>query len=126
MGRSVVVVDDSRFLVKQISDFFEKELGFTVSAMGYDGNDAVTLYLKYRPDLITIDITMPNKTGLDAMKEIISEFPQAKVLIISAVRGESMLECMNHGAKGYIEKPLKFNDPEFVSDFKETINEIFR
>ena len=125
MGKTVVIVDDSRFLIKQISDFFEKQLEFTVCATGFDGNDAVTLYRKYKPDLITLDITMPNKTGADAMKEIINEFPRANVLMISAVRGESMLECMNLGAKGYVEKPLKFNDPAFIADFKETIREIF-
>ena len=57
MGKTVVIVDDSRFLIKQISDFFEKQLEFTVCATGFDGNDAVTLYRKYKPDLITLDIT---------------------------------------------------------------------
>lgn len=124
MSRSVIIVDDSKFLIKQIVDFFEKQLGFTVLATGSDGNEAVELFRKHKPDLITLDITMPNKTGAEAMKEIVAEFPDANVLMISAVRGESMLECMNSGAKGYIEKPLKFNDSEFVEDFKETISEI--
>lgn len=124
MDRTVVIVDDSKFLIKQIVDFFQNQLGFTVLATGSDGNEAVELYRKHRPTLITLDITMPNKTGADAMKEILSDNPDANVLIISAVRGESMLECMNNGAKGYIEKPLKFNNAEFIEDFKETINEI--
>lgn len=125
MGHTVVIVDDSKFLIKQIVDFFDKQLGFTVLATGSDGNEAVELYRKHKPDLITLDITMPNKTGADAMKEIIQEFPDANALMISAVRGDAMLECMNAGAKGYIEKPLKFNDPEFVIDFKDTVSEIF-
>jgi len=124
MDRTVVIVDDSKFLIKQIVDFFQNQLGFTVVATGSDGNDAVELFRKHKPGLITLDITMPNKTGAEAMKEIITEFPDANILMISAVRGESMLECMNSGAKGYIEKPLKFNDSEFVQDFKETIEEI--
>jgi two-component system chemotaxis response regulator CheY len=125
MQRKVVIVDDSKFLIKQIVDFFERQLGFVVVETGCDGNDAVNLYRRHRPDLITLDITMPNKSGETAMKEILAEFPDANVLMISAVRGEAMLECMNGGAKGYIEKPLRFNDPEFVNDFKETIKEIF-
>lgn len=125
MGRTVVIVDDSKFLIKQIVEFFDKQLGFTVLETGSDGNEAIELYRKHKPDLITLDITMPNKTGADAMKEIVQEFPNANVLMISAVRGDAMLECMNAGAKGYIEKPLKFNDPEFVTDFKDTVNEIF-
>lgn len=124
MNRTVIIVDDSKFLIKQIVDFFEKQLSFTVLATGNDGNEAVELYRKHKPDLITLDITMPNKTGAEAMKEIVAEFPEANVLMVSAVRGESMLECMNSGAKGYIEKPLKFNDAEFVADFKDTVAEI--
>jgi two-component system, chemotaxis family, chemotaxis protein CheY len=125
MSKTVVVIDDSKYILKQIINFFEKELSFEVLASGYDGNDAVELYQKYKPDLITLDITMPNKDGEQAMKEILEEFPNANILMISAVRGEAMLECMNNGAKGYIEKPLKFANAEFITDFKETVNEIF-
>ena len=125
MKRTVVVVDDSKFLLKQITEFFEQQLGFSVAATGCDGNDAVELYRQYKPDLVTLDISMPNRSGADAMKSILSEFPQAKVLMISAVRGNAMLQCMCDGAKGYIEKPLKLGDAEFVKDFKETVEEIF-
>ncbi len=125
MKKTVVIVDDSKFLLKQISEFFEQQLGFTVLATGCDGNDAVDLYRQYKPDLITLDISMPNRSGEDAMRDILSEFPQAKVLMISAVRGNAMLQCMCDGAKGYIEKPLKLADTEFVKDFKETVEEIF-
>ena len=123
MAKTVIIVDDSKFLIKQIAQFFEKNLGFQVVATGNDGNEAVELYRKHKPDLITLDITMPNKDGQEAMKEIFAEFPQASVLMISAVRGDAMLECMKMGAKGYVEKPLKFNDAEFVKDFQETVEE---
>jgi DNA-binding NarL/FixJ family response regulator len=69
---------------------------------------------------------MPNRDGMDAIKEIIKEYPNANILMISAVRGSAMLECMNAGAKGYVEKPLKFADSEFVNDFKDTVNEIVK
>jgi two-component system chemotaxis response regulator CheY len=126
MSKTVVIVDDSKFLIKQIVEFFENQLGFQVVATGNDGNEAVELFKKHQPDLITLDITMPNKDGMDAMKEIMKEFPAANILMISAVRGSAMLECMNAGAKGYVEKPLKFADSEFVNDFKETVNELFK
>ncbi|MBN1759758.1 MAG: response regulator [Chitinispirillaceae bacterium] len=125
MKRTVVIVDDSKFLMKQITDFFEQQMGFSVVATGSDGNDAVELFRKFKPDLITLDISMPNKSGADAMKEILSDYPDAKVLMISAVRGNAMLQCMCDGAKGYIEKPLKLGDAEFIKDFKETVEEIF-
>lgn len=124
MSKSVVIVDDSKFLVKQIVNFFNIQLGFEVVATGNDGNDAVELYKRHTPDLITLDITMPNKDGYQALKEILVDFPDANILIISAVRGDTMLECMTNGAKGYIEKPLKFGNPEFVEDFKNTVTEI--
>jgi len=126
MSKTVVIVDDSNFLIKQIVDFFENQLEFQVLGTGNDGNEAIELYRKHKPDLITLDITMPNKDGMDAMKEIIMEYPNAKVLMISAVRGNAMLECIHAGAKGYVEKPLKFSDSEFVIDFKETVSDIFK
>lgn len=125
MSKKVVIVDDSKFLIKKIVVFFENEMKYQVVAQGYDGNDAVELYRKHQPDLIALDITMPNKDGQQAMEEIIDEFPKANILIISAVRGDTVLECMDAGAKGYIEKPLRFTDPEFIEDFKETLDEIF-
>ncbi len=124
MSKSVVIVDDSKYLINKIANFFEKEMNFEVTALGYDGNEAVALYREHKPDLITLDITMPNKDGQQAMKEILSEFPDANILIISAVRGDTVLECMSDGAKGYIEKPLKFSDTEFIEDFKETLDEV--
>lgn len=125
MSKKVVVVDDSKFLVKQIVQFFQTEMGFEVVATGHDGNDAVEMYEEHKPDLITLDITMPNKDGQQAMEEIITKYPDANVVMISAVRGDTMLECMSFGAKGYVEKPLKFKDAEFVEDFKSTIEEVF-
>lgn len=125
MNKTAVIIDDSRFLINQIKDFFENTLGFSVIGTGTDGNQAVELYRKHEPDIITLDITMPNRDGEDALREIIGEFPDANVLMISAVRGDTMLECLSAGAKGYIEKPLKFSDSEFIADFHETIREIF-
>ncbi len=125
MSKTVVVVDDSKFLVKQIVQFFESEMGFSVIATGNDGNDAIELYTKHKPDLITLDITMPNKDGQQALEEILEKDASATVLMISAVRGDTMLECMATGAKGYIEKPLKFKNSDFVEDFKDTIREVF-
>ncbi|HKP95751.1 MAG TPA: response regulator [Fibrobacteria bacterium] len=125
MAKRVVVVDDSRILIRQISDFLIQQMGYEVVGTGMDGNQAVSLFRQYRPDLITLDITMPNKDGKAAMKEIMAEFPEAKVLMISAVKGTAMLQCIKDGAKGYIEKPLMFKNEQFVRDFKDSLEEIF-
>lgn len=123
MSKKVVIVDDSGFLAKQIKEFFEKQMGYTVVAIGKDGNEAVSLYKEHKPDLMTMDLTMPNKDGKTAIAEILTEHPEARIVVVSAVKGNTMLECMKLGAKGYIEKPLKFAEAVFVDDFKKSIEE---
>jgi len=56
-------------------------------------------------------------------KEIIAEFPDARIVVISAVRSQEMIECIQLGAKSYIEKPLKFDTQEYVRDFALTVEE---
>jgi len=125
LPKSVIIVDDSSFLSKQISEFFSSQLGFQVLATGKDGSEAVELYRKHKPDLVTMDLTMPNKDGKSAIYEILTEFPDARILVISAVKGTAVLECLNRGVKGYVEKPLKFTDPIFIEDFKLSVDEAF-
>lgn len=126
MPKSVLIVDDSIFLSKQIAEFFTSQLGFRVLAIGKDGNEAVELFQMHQPDLLTLDLTMPNKDGRTAIDEILSEFPQARILVISAVKGRTVLDCLNRGARGYVEKPLRFGDPIFVEDFRQSVDEAFR
>jgi DNA-binding NarL/FixJ family response regulator len=123
--RTVVIVDDSIFILNRLDRFLREKLGFEVVAQGKDGNDAIALYEKHRPDLLTLDISMPNKRGNDAAKEILSKYPEAKIMIVSAVRGNEILECLSMGVKGYMEKPLRFEEPTYANDFCETIAEIF-
>lgn len=125
MSRTVLIVDDSSFLSKQIADFFATQLGFQVVGIGKDGNEAVEMHRRLRPDLVTMDLTMPNKDGKTAINEILAEFPDARILVISAVKGNAVLECLNRGAKGYVEKPLKFADSLFVEDFRQSVEEVF-
>lgn len=124
MSKKVIIADDSKFLTKNIKEFFEKEMDFDVVAVAFNGVEAVDLYRIHKPDLITLDITMPEKDGEDALDDIIREFPEAKVVMMSAVRGETMGNCIKAGASAFIEKPLKFTDPDFVENFKETIEEV--
>jgi two-component system chemotaxis response regulator CheY len=125
MSKRIVIVDDSIFLIKQLTAFFEAAMGYTVVGAGSDGNQAVALYRQHKPDLITLDITMPNKDGMEALAEIMEEFPEANVMMISAIRGQEMIKCIKIGAKAYMEKPLLFNDEQFVSDFKVSLAEVF-
>lgn len=122
-GSKVVVVDDSSFLAKEITEFLANQLGLEVVGVGRDGNEAVDLFRTLRPDLITMDLTMPNKDGKAAIQEILTEFPGANILVISAVRGKMVVECLKLGIKGYVEKPLKFSNPLFIEEFKASVRE---
>lgn len=124
MSKRVVIVDDSAFVRKQLKKFFETDLQYEVVATGVNGAEAIELYEKYKPDLMTLDIVMGGMDGVDAVKTIMPKHPEARIMMVSAVRTGEMLECISNGAKGYVEKPLKMKDEEFLQDLKETINEI--
>lgn len=127
MKRKVLIVDDSTFLLDMLRGFFEGgTIGeYEVVATGSNGIHAVELYRRHRPDLMTLDLTMPVKDGRTALAEIMSEFPSARVVIVSAISGSTMLDCIKLGARGFIEKPLLFEDEEFRRDFAQTLESAF-
>jgi two-component system chemotaxis response regulator CheY len=126
MDRTVVIVDDSKFQTMQLGRFFADVMGFQVLATGENGEEAVELFRAHKPDLITMDLTMPKLDGRGALSQIIAEFPEARILVISAVKGPLLLDCLAIGAKSYIEKPLRFDKDDFVRDFKATVEEILQ
>ncbi|MDB5105438.1 MAG: chemotaxis protein CheY [Fibrobacteres bacterium] len=125
MKRKVIIIDDSKFLQNILQEFFQDRMGYEVVAVGTNGVDAVQLYRQHLPDLMTLDITMPVKDGVAALEELMPEFPEAKVLLVSAVSGDSILECLRLGARGYIEKPLRFEDEEFRKEFIDLVESMF-
>lgn len=117
------IVDDSVFIADKMKSYLESS-SHEIVGIASDGAEGVELYQKYSPDLITIDLTMPNKNGFECLKEILVIDPNAKVLIVSSLNDQSMIvDCMNAGAQGYIEKPLKFRNVAFCTDFDECVNE---
>ncbi len=121
--KSVVIIDDSKYIIGMLERFFVEQLHFKIAATALDGTEAVELYRRYKPDLVTLDLSMPNKDGKEVLKELLDEFPQANILVISAIRGDAVMQCLSMGAKGYIEKPLRLNNADFIADFIETVNE---
>jgi len=120
----VVIVDDSMLVRLQLKKFFEEEMKFEVAGLGNDGNEAVSLYHQHKPDLITIDLTMPNKDGYEALKEIIAEDDDARILICSAIKDPAKVtQTLEAGARGYIKKPLQLTDSEYVERIKDDIEE---
>jgi two-component system, chemotaxis family, chemotaxis protein CheY len=122
--KNVIIIDDSQYVVDKLKKFVSERLNFNVVATANDGSFALELYKKYHPDLVFLDIMMPIMDGVSALSAILKEDPGANVMMVSAVRGDSMLRCMVLGAKGYIEKPIKLHEKEYADDFIQTVREI--
>jgi len=102
----VMIVDDAAFMRLMIKDILEKN-GYTVVAEANNGIKAVELYKKEKPDIVTMDITMPGMDGIEALKAIIDIDPAAKVIMCSAMGQQAMVEeALNAGAKGFVIKPF--------------------
>lgn len=103
----ILVVDDAAFMRGSL-EFILKNAGHEVVGTGRDGSEAIELYRKLKPDLITMDILMKDMDGLTALKAIKGEFPDAKVVMITALGQESKAkEAERLGAAGYMKKPFK-------------------
>jgi len=112
MATTVMIVDDSLFMRKMLRDILEEE-GYEVVAEASDGVEAVDKYRESRPGLTTLDIVMPNKTGIEALQEIMAFDPAARVVMCSAVGQESLtVAAAQAGAKAFILKPF---NPELVA-----------
>ncbi|MEG6523231.1 response regulator [Desulfotomaculum sp. 1211_IL3151] len=103
----ILIVDDAMFMRKALRNMLERN-GFEVVDEAENGAMGVEKYKKCRPDLVTMDITMPEMTGIDALKAIKAYDPQAKVIMVSAMGQESFVkEAVLSGAKSFIVKPFK-------------------
>src|SRR3954464_5285211 len=103
----VLVVDDAAFMRKMVGDALTKG-GHEVVAEAGNGVEAIQRYQEVRPEVMTLDITMPEKDGLDALREIIALDPSAKVIMCSALGQESkVLESIKIGAKDFVVKPFQ-------------------
>lgn len=103
----ILLVDDAAFMRMMIKDTLSKN-GYTDLYEASDGAQAVERYVEVSPDLVIMDITMPNMDGLEALKAIRSKDPNAAVVMCSAMGQESMvIEAIKSGAKDFIVKPFK-------------------
>lgn len=104
---TVIVVDDSPIIVKKLTILLHT-FGYKVVQTASNGKEAVAAYKQHKPDVVTMDITMPGMDGIEATQEIISEFPDAKIVMITSHGQENMvLDALKAGAKGYVLKPFQ-------------------
>lgn len=102
---NILVVDDDPLVVMSIRTILEAGGKIKVTDTGGSGKEAVALYKQHRPDLLLMDIRMSEMTGLEAAEEILSDFPEAKILFLTTFSDdEYILKALEIGAKGYILK----------------------
>lgn len=105
----ILIVDDSTVMRKNLYSIFNKN-GHEVVGEAVDGRQAILLYSSLKPDLVTMDITMPKMSGVDAVSEIVKKDSNAKIIMISALNQKQMVfEALKNGAKHYIIKPIDSN-----------------
>ncbi|MFC7686918.1 response regulator [Ureibacillus sp. GCM10028918] len=111
---TVLIVDDALFMRVAVGNMF-KDWGFEVVGEASNGREAVELYNHYKPDLVTMDITMPVMSGLDAVKEIIPVYPDANIIMMTALGQQRIIvEAIEAGAKDFITKPFEKNQLKTV------------
>ena len=107
MAQKILVVDDAAFMRMMLKDILTKA-GYEVVGEAADGVEALAKYNELKPDLVTLDITMPNKDGIAALKDIKAADPSALCIMCSAMGQQSMvIEAIQSGAKDFIVKPFQ-------------------
>ncbi|MPQ26552.1 response regulator [Bacillus paralicheniformis] len=103
----VLIVDDAKFMRDKIKEILETE-DLQVAGEAGNGEEAVLLYQELQPDLVIMDITMPVKNGIEALKDMIQLNPKVKVIMCTAMRQKRIVvEAIEAGAKDFIVKPFE-------------------
>lgn len=101
----IVIIDDDQLVCTSLKIILEAGNEIEVAAIGNDGAEALTLYETYHPDVLLMDIRMKEKSGTEALSELIQKYPDAKVLFLTTfVDDEYIIKALELGAKGYIIK----------------------
>jgi two-component system chemotaxis response regulator CheY len=104
--KKILIADDAK-LMRDIIKHVLNEIGDNEIISARNGNEAVEMYKQHRPDVVTMDITMESKTGLEAIREIIACDRNAKIIVVTSLGQEKLLNaCLAAGARDYIIKPF--------------------
>ena len=117
--KKVLIVDDTAFMRLALKTMLEKN-GFEIAGEAANGAEAIKKYAACAPDVVTMDITMPEMTGLEALKVILRQDPKAKVIMISAMGQERFVkDAILDGAKNFVVKP--FNEEKVIEAVKKVV-----
>jgi two-component system, chemotaxis family, chemotaxis protein CheY len=107
MGKKILIVDDANFIRNIVKKILIPK-GYEIAGEATNGIDAVAMYEKLKPDLVTMDITMREKDGLAAAKEILAKNPDARIVMVTALGQEKMLvDTFKIGVKDFVVKPFE-------------------
>lgn len=117
--KKILIVDDASFIRANLKMMLEKN-GFKVVGEAVNGVDGIKKYEMFKPDIVTMDITMPEMDGISSLKAIKQMDPLAKVIMVSAMGQESHVkEAVLAGAAGFIVKP--FNEEQVVKGLNKLL-----
>jgi two-component system chemotaxis response regulator CheY len=107
MARTVLICDDALFMRTMLADILE-QAGFEVVGQAETGAEAVRMYQDLKPSLVRMDIIMPDMGGIDAVRAIVKEFPDASILMCSAMGQQALvIEAIQAGARDFVVKPFQ-------------------
>jgi two-component system chemotaxis response regulator CheY len=107
MARTVLICDDALFMRTMLAEILE-QAGFEVAGQAATGAEAVDMFRDLRPDLVTMDIIMPDMGGIEAVKTIMREFPEANIVMCSAMGQQALvIEAIQAGARDFVVKPFQ-------------------
>lgn len=119
----ILIVDDSKFMAKGMKAILEK-MDFDVCAIAHDGYEGIAEFRNHSPDVVLLDITMPNKDGLECLQEIRAMDGDARVVMLSAVHDEDVVQrCIASGAVSFLQKPIRPSSPSDLSRLQESVEE---
>ncbi len=117
--KRVLVVDDSTMMRRAIGDYLSK-MNYEVIGQATNGKEAIEFTKEYKPDFITLDITMPEMDGLEALSEIMQIDPNVRVIIVTAQTSQRITsDALKKGAKTFVNKP--FSQADLVEAFEEAM-----
>lgn len=107
MARRVLICDDALFMRNMLSEILV-QAGYEVSGQAASGQEAVKLYRELKPDLVTMDIIMPDMGGIDAVRVIVREDPEANIVMCSAMGQQNLvIDAIQAGARDFVVKPFQ-------------------
>jgi two-component system chemotaxis response regulator CheY len=103
---SILIVDDSLIVIQAI-EHFVKDMDIKIAGIAYNGQTAMNIFKRTKPDIVSLDITMPKMDGLEVLEEMLRIKPDVKVIMVSALKDKAkIMQALSLGAKYYLAKPV--------------------